>query len=369
MKKTKLLCILHRSPPMHGAAQVGDFIASSDKLKSNFDCKYITIKSSNTIADIGKISIKKIYYIVELYFKIFFALITFRPDKIYFTASVRGIAFYRDLLLSSLWKLYQLFTTVDVYYHYHTKGVDEFVTVCDRNLKLTNIFLKKVNLILLTPMLRGDFEKVNSFHKVLYLPNGVDSISDDNEIDLMLESKFNKPRKLNLLYLSNMIKSKGYYHVLELAKKKNDKSIQYHFAGGWQTKEDEKLFFNFIENNNLSENVTFHGFVNGSEKAELLQQASLLIFPTRYRFESFGLVVIEALSYGVPVIATDEGSIPFILDESCGVIIDDTDKLSEALEQAEHNLLNKETALYCRQRYLNNFSLEQFEINLIEVLK
>ena len=43
-------------------------------------------------------------------------------------------------------------------------------------------------------------------------------------------------------------------------------------------------------------------------------------------------------------------------------------KLSEALEQAKEKLLNKETAKYCRQRYLDNFSLEQFEYNLVKTL-
>ena len=55
-KKEKLLCILHRPPPAHGASKVGEFISSSTKINSEFNCKYITIKSSDTIGDIGKIS-------------------------------------------------------------------------------------------------------------------------------------------------------------------------------------------------------------------------------------------------------------------------------------------------------------------------
>ena len=90
--KPKLLCILHRSPPAHGAAKVGDLIASSKKLNKAFDCRFISIKSSHTIGDIGKINIKKFYYVAELYFKVLWLLLSFRPDKIYFTASIRSIA-------------------------------------------------------------------------------------------------------------------------------------------------------------------------------------------------------------------------------------------------------------------------------------
>lgn len=367
--KTKLLCILHRSPPVHGAAKVGDFIASSEELTKNFDCKFITIKSSNTIDDIGNINIKKIYYIMELYFKVIITLLIFRPSKIYFTASVKGIAFYRDLLLSSLWKSYRLLKSVDIYYHYHTKGINNFVSASKINLKLTDFFIRGVNVILLSPILRPDFKQVTTANKYFYLPNGVENNFTENEFNPFINNKFDKYKTLNVLYLSNMIKSKGYFNVLELANNTKDKSIHYHFAGGWQNDKDKNEFFNFIKSNCLEESTTFHGFVGGVLKNKLFQQAHFFVFPTRYQNEAFPLSVLEALSYGVPVIATDEASIPYIIDKKSGVIINHIDELSGALEQAKQSLLNKETAVYCRQRYLENFSLEQFEINLIEVLK
>ena len=166
-----------------------------------------------------------------------------------------------------------------------------------------------------------------------------------------------------------MIKSKGYFSVLELASQRKDQSVHYHFAGAWENAEDEKEFFDYIEKNELSEIITFHGFVNGTEKINLLKSSHLLVFPTRYKAESFGLVVIEAMSYGVPVIATDEGSIPYILDEKCGIILNDVHKLPEALEQVKLKLITKETAKYCRKRFLKHFTLAKFESNLVDILK
>jgi glycosyltransferase involved in cell wall biosynthesis len=369
MKKNKILCILHRSPPMHGAAMVGDFVATSEKLNERFDCKFITIKSSDTLADIGLINHKKVYYAIELFFKVIFSLFVFRPQKIYFTASVRGVAFYRDLFISLSWKLYKLFTPVSIYYHYHTKGVDKFVSNSVLNLNLTRFFLKNVTLIVLTPLLTIDFNKVKTFKKILYLSNGVKNPLSNIDFNALLDVKFMKASTLHVLYLSNMIKSKGYYEVLKLAKISNDKSIQFHFAGGWQSDIDKKLFFSFVEKHGLGDNVTFHGFVNGYEKDALLKKASFLVFPTKYESESFGLVIIEALSYGVPIIATDEGSIPYIVDEQCGIVINDLEKLPDALNKAMNLFLNRKSAVYCRERYLDNFSLEQFEDNLLEVLK
>jgi len=361
MQKIKLLSILHRSPPAHGASKVGDFISSSQNINEEFDCYYITIKSSDTISDIGKISIKKIYLVIELYIKILWALISFRPNKIYFTASISGVAFYRDLVVSSLWKIYRLFKNVDIYYHYHTKGINNFVSSSERNLKLTSFFIKNVNLILLSPILFSDFNKIKSFNKVYYLPNGVENILNNIE--------FVKKDRVDILYLSNMIKSKGYFSVLELANKTKDREIYYHFAGGWQDDDDKEEFFRYLEENDLSKKVVFYGFINGKEKSDLFKKSDIFMFPTRYKNEAFPLTILEALSYGIPIISTDEGSIPYILDNKSGIILNNLDNLENALNQAVNTLLNRETSIYCRDRYLNHFTLRKFEKNFLNIFK
>jgi len=365
--KPKLLCILHRSPPAHGAAKVGDFISESQKLKENFECKFITIKSSDTIGEIGKINFKKLYLVGELYIKILYNIMLFRPDKIYFTASVRGIAFYRDVVLSSLWKLYQKIKNVEVYYHYHTKGVDNFIGNSNIKLYLSKFFLKDVNLVLLSPLLANDFKKIKTYKQIYFLPNGVEDNFTEEEFKSYVEDK--NYADINILYLSNMIKSKGYFEVLKLAQKVKNTNYHFHFAGGWQNENDKKEFFSFIKENSLENSVTFHGFVNGEEKRELFMKASLFIFPTRYENEAFPLSILEAFSYGLPVIVTDEGSIPFIVDKRSGVIVSNLDELALALENTLKNLVNKETSYYCRKRYLNNFSLKQFENNLVEIFR
>lgn len=369
MKKPKLLCILHRSPPAHGAAKVGDYIASSSQLAETFECRFITIKSSDTIGDIGKINLKKFYLVAELFLKVLWALIVFRPEKIYFTASIRSVAFYRDLLISTLWKLYQQISTVDVYYHYHTKGVNEFVSASARNLSLTRFFLRDIHLILLSPMLENDFDQVQTYQSVSYLPNGVEDTLDNDQLERMIEQRFTHTETIHLLYLSNMIKSKGYFEVLKLAQLTQNRPIHYHFAGGWQNSSDEKEFYETIESSHLSSTVTFHGFVNGEQKRALFENAHLFIFPTRYQNEAFPLSLLEAMSYALPSIATDEGSIPYILDQNSGIVLHDTKDLLTPLERAIETLINPSTAYYCRQRYCEHFTQQQFEDNLINILE
>ena len=365
--RPKLLCILHRSPPKHGAAKVGDFIASSKKLKEEYDCRFITIKSSDTIEDIGKVNFKKFYLVIELYIKILWALLIFRPNKLYFTASIQDVALYRDILVSTLWKTYRFFTSLDIYYHYHTKGIDKFVSLSSYNLNLTNFFVRDVNIILLSPLLKKDIKKLNTYKSIIFLPNGVKNTILNKDFDAYINVKYNKTTSIQILYLAHMMKDKGYLEALELAYVNKNKNIHFNFAGSWKDSNSKKEFFAYIKKHKLEKTITYHGFVSGKQKEELLKNTNILLYPSKN--EAFGLAIIEALSYGVPVLATNEGSISYILDNKSGIVISNLEELQDAFEKIVANFVNKKTAKYCRERYLNNFSLEQFENNLTNILK
>jgi len=64
------------------------------------------------------------------------------------------------------------------------------------------------------------------------------------------------------------------------------------------------------------------GEVAGQDKADLLRHAAALIFPIDWA-EPFGLVMIEAMACGTPVISTRRGAVPEIVDHGrTGVIVD-----------------------------------------------
>ena len=72
-------------------------------------------------------------------------------------------------------------------------------------------------------------------------------------------------------------------------------------------------------------NVEFVGEINEQQKAGFLGQAKALLFPIDWP-EPFGLVMIEAMACGTPVIAFDRGSVPEVVDEGIsGFIVQDVD--------------------------------------------
>lgn len=361
--KERILFILHTSPPLHGAAKVGDFIAGMPFAKANIESSFVTITSSKSIEDIGKFSSAKIVRLADLFFRIIYELVVFRPNKIYFTPSVQGLAFCRDIILCILWKLYGLLVPVECFYHYHTRGISRFYSRSWFNRAAVDWFLRDSTVLCLGPNVGKEFDRMTSIKKIEYLPNGVETPPKFEE-----ESVAEANGSFNVLYLSNMIPSKGYFDVLKLSESYKACDVIFHFAGSWQDEADREEFFRFIERRNLKKNVVYHGFADEKLKLKLFHLADLFMFPTQYAFEAFPLSILESLSHGVPVVSTRIGEIPSIIGDDCGIIIDDISELGDAFDKARNNLCNSDVSAKCRSRFSDNFSLRSFEERLMSIL-
>ena len=92
-------------------------------------------------------------------------------------------------------------------------------------------------------------------------------------------------------------------------------------AAGWLAR---------LERPPLAGKVRHLGYVLAEEREQLFAGARLLVLPSHD--EGFGLPVLEAMSAGIPVIASDRGSLPEVLGDA-GVLVgaDDPDRLADAL--------------------------------------
>src|SRR4029078_1574976 len=85
----------------------------------------------------------------------------------------------------------------------------------------------------------------------------------------------------------------------------------------------------------LGPGVEFIGEIGGADKVRSLCDARACMFPIEWP-EPFGLVVIEALACGTPVIARRRGSVPEILDDGVtGFVCDDEEAMVAALQRID----------------------------------
>ena len=82
-----------------------------------------------------------------------------------------------------------------------------------------------------------------------------------------------------------------------------------------------------------SDSIEYRGPVYGDEKRAFFEEVDVFIFPTRYRNESWGIVLTEALQAGCPIVATERGCIPHIIKGDCGLCVPTNDEFVSAAVQ------------------------------------
>jgi len=111
-----------------------------------------------------------------------------------------------------------------------------------------------------------------------------------------------------------------------------------------------------------AEFVEFVGEVGGSTKDEFLGRAQGLLFPVDWP-EPFGLVLIEAMACGTPVIAWNNGAVPEIVEDGVNGFIVDT--LGEAASCVP--MLTKLRREDCRRTFLTSFCAERMAADYLRV--
>lgn len=200
--------------------------------------------------------------------------------------------------------------------------------------------------------------------KRVVIPNTLDEavICSDEEVETK-QFQFSKQGPLRVLFLSNMIREKGYLDVLEAIRILHNKGIALHatFVGQWMNSEDQQFFEKKVRSSGLEQTISHLGIVQDRNKIKTLHlEAQVFILPS-YMIEGQPLTIIEAMNAGSPVIASNNGGIvDMIQDQQEGYLVEPQD--TEAIANAIELLTNKEVLLAqskaARARYLRAYAPE-----------
>jgi glycosyltransferase involved in cell wall biosynthesis len=96
----------------------------------------------------------------------------------------------------------------------------------------------------------------------------------------------------------------------------------------------ERAYFEREVRPRLADDTTLVGVAGPAAKRELLARASCLLFPICWE-EPFGLVMVEAMACGTPVVAVRRGSVAeVVVDGVTGIVVDSSDELADAVHRA-----------------------------------
>jgi glycosyltransferase involved in cell wall biosynthesis len=134
-----------------------------------------------------------------------------------------------------------------------------------------------------------------------------------------------------LFFLGRMSPDKGAHRAVTTA---IETGLPLKLAGKMQEPVEKQYFDEYVRPH-LNAQIEYVGEVSHGEKVELLQHARATLFPIEWE-EPFGLVMIESMACGTPVIATRHGAVPEVVDDGVsGVIVDHWSQARAALEVAD----------------------------------
>lgn len=187
-------------------------------------------------------------------------------------------------------------------------------------------------------LLRAHNQKITK--KIIEIPHGINM---PKKIKSDIRKKYGIDNKILYIYVGRLVSVKNPLFMLKAWKEVKDNNLFLLIVGDGPLKEDMKYY---IKKNNLK-NVGLTGFISDKELKEVYSSADVLIHYAIY--ESFGLSILEGMSYGLPIIASKTGAIPELVNEVGELMeLNDINSLKKAIRNISKNI-----------KYLKNNSLEK----------
>ena len=174
---------------------------------------------------------------------------------------------------------------------------------------------------------------------------------------LTINPKINKKKKYDFIFIGTFDERKNPFLVLRAFKNliKNNR-FNLCFVGDGPLKKD---MIHYIQNNNLEKYIKFFHNLNRKDVIKKISESKILLSSSL--FETFGVVLIEAYSQGVPVLITDSIGVRNVFKKECGRLLK-----SFSINEYSKNMLEMIYSLkqYKKKRIIKIFN-KNYQPNLI----
>ena len=212
--------------------------------------------------------------------------------------------------------------------------------------------------VVVSDNLRKFYENKIGKTKCIYIPNVIDSLPDKR-------SKLTNKNIITIGRLSHEKGQKDLIDVFKIVNKELPKTKLFMVGDGPLKKELE----NYTKELKLTDKIIFTGFLGDKGKEKYILDSSIFILPSYT--ESFGLVLIEAMSYGLPCIAFDSSDgAKELLKNNVGILVKNRNKEKMA-EEIIKELKNKNGSEHSEKgyKYCQKYLLDNVKKEWINILK
>ncbi|MEM8898875.1 MAG: glycosyltransferase family 4 protein [Bacteroidota bacterium] len=355
----KVLVVGQTPPPYHGQAIMIDRL-----VKYNFDkveLYFVRMAFSENLEEVGKFQFGKILHLLKLIVEILKVRIKYNINVLYYPPSGPvKISIYRDIIILNLVRPF----FKKVIFHFHAGGVSESYEELPSILKplFRGAYYKSDASILISDFNPQDGTNMYSKEQVV-IPYGV---TDEAS---MLNGKVVKLKDntIRILFVGAVRETKGVTTLIETAdllRQRGVSGFEFHIVGPFFTDEYEREAKGKVTHLGLQKEVLFRGLLVGEEKQAAYKQADIFCFPTFYEAETFGIVLLEAMQFNLPVVASRWRGIPSIVtdgEDGFLVPVQDPASVADKLEVLMNSPeLREAMGRKGRLRFESNFTLDVF---------
>jgi len=352
-KEADILLVGQTPPPHHGQSVVTGMLFEHEW--SKVKVSLLRMSYSDSINEVGRFSLSKIVHLFSLILQTWKVVFTQRPKVLYYLpASANRTPVLRDIayLLAVKWCFKKTI------YHFHAGGLPSYLESRPILGRIARLVYGQpdaaIDVIETTPPTGGYFRA----RKNVVVNNGVG-------VELVARAQL-KAARFEAIYVGLLNEGKGVKDIIETARILKLQNIECGFVlvGDWALEEFKEEVLALIERHDLGNMVRFTGPLNGNDKWQAYADADCMFFPSHYEAETFGIVLVEAMAFGLPLLTTQWRGIPNVVgDCGCATLCDINAPeqyaaaISKLIEQPD---LAEAMGQNARLRYEAEFTKEKF---------
>lgn len=285
-------------PPLGGQNVMIARLLDAFRTDNRFDCAHLAFQFTPDFKDVRRGSIWKVLELVKVILRLFVLRLRGRIDLLIFPAGgPQTVPIVRDILLLPWVLLFSRRTVLQ----FHAAGIaDRFAK--KRGLLgalLAPLYRRCHAAVVMTEFNRRDPESFG-IRRIEVIPHLL-----PDEFDASLTGK--NPAQLRLLYMGHLCADKGTPELLRAFKMitEREPSAVLELVGECLPPFSDGQLRALLRELGIENRVETPGVLSGRAKQEAFGRADIFVFPTVAPYESFGLVMIEAMMWGLPIVATD----------------------------------------------------------------
>ncbi len=225
------------------------------------------------------------------------------------------------------------------HYHMYLEGViNHFPYILQKTPELTDVIIKKESKVFFTKsdlvvtptkIMKEYLENIGVKSEIVNVPFGID-------LNIFKKEKKYRPEKFTLLYVGRLNEEKNVEDLIHIfAEFAKDKDVVLKIIGDGVEKEKLEMLSRKLK---VDEKIKFLGWVRREDLSKEYNSANM--FVTLSEMETFGIVILEAMACGLPILGANALAIPeLVKDAENGFLVDRMDKeyILDRLEQIYGN--------------------------------